>query len=407
MGIWTHNLKSIEIIDYKGTTYAGPAIKMGAGVQAFEAYYAADARGLRVLGGECPTVGLAGGWTQGGGHSSLSSVYGLGADQALEWEVVTADGRLVVASPTENSDLYWALSGGGGGTYGVVLSLTSKAYKDGVVGGARLLFTSAGISQDTFWDAIGSWHASLPAMVDRGAMALFYFTNEFFSLIPLTLPGGSESEVTALLEPFIEDLRIHNISYSLNVTSFSTYLEHYEINIQPLPYGNNPDYQINGGRLIPRSVVQNNNAALIATMRNISKDDIFSIAAEAIDVSHARAGNTPGSNAVLPAWRNAITSTIVLKAWNSTLPLEENVARENELTDVIIPQLDAVTPGSGTYLNEANFQQKDWKENFYGSNYERLRKIKKKYDPEDLFYALTAVGSDAWIVASDGRLCRS
>ena len=57
---------------------------MGAGVQAFEAYYAADARGLRVLGGECPTVGIAGGYTQGGGHSALSSIYGLGADQALD-----------------------------------------------------------------------------------------------------------------------------------------------------------------------------------------------------------------------------------------------------------------------------------------------------------------------------------
>lgn len=380
---------------------------MGAGVQAFEAYYAADARGLRVLGGECPTVGIAGGYTQGGGHSALSSIYGLGADQALEWEVVTADGRLVTASPTQNSDLYWALSGGGGGTYGVVLSLTAKAHKDGVVGGASLTFLSAGVSQDTFWNAIGSWHESLPAVVDKGAMALYYFTNEFFSLVPLTLPGGSEADVKTLLDPFTAILHKHNISYSLNITSFPTYLKHYETNINPLPFGTVPASQINGGRLIPRSVVQTNNAALTATLRSISKDDTFTVAAEALDVSHARAGNNPGSNAVLPAWRDAIISAIVLKAWNYTVPPAADVAFENALTDAIVPQLAAITPGSGCYLNEGDFQQKDWKEDFYGGNYRRLRRVKRKYDPLDLFYAQTAVGSDAWRVAGDGRLCRS
>src|SRR5271169_5761579 len=155
---------------------------MGAGVQAFEAYYAAGARGLRVVGGDCPTVGLAGGYSQGGGHSILSSTYGLGADQTLEWEVVTADGNLITASPTNKSDLYWALSGGGGGTYGIVLSLTSKAHPDGTIGGASLAFTSAGISQDTFWDAISLWHASLPAIVDNGAQAIYTVLSESFSL---------------------------------------------------------------------------------------------------------------------------------------------------------------------------------------------------------------------------------
>lgn len=130
-------------------------------------------------------------------------------------------------------------------------------------------------------------------------------------------------------------------------------------------------------------------------MRSINKDDIFSIAVEALDVSHARAGNVPGSNAVLPAWRNAIMSTVVLKSWNFTVPLGKNVAWENEMTNTIMPQLDAIASGSGIYLNEANFQQKDWKENFYGSNYEGLRTVKRKHDPEDLFYAVTAVGSDA------------
>ena len=78
------------------------------------------AKGLVVVTGECPTVGLAGGYTQGGGHSALSTQFGLGADQTLEFEVVTAAGKVVTASRSENSDLFWALSGGGAGNYGVV-----------------------------------------------------------------------------------------------------------------------------------------------------------------------------------------------------------------------------------------------------------------------------------------------
>jgi len=111
LAIWTHNLKTIDFVDYSGSTYSGKAIKMGAGVQGFEAVAAAQKVGLTVTGGECPTVGLAGGYTQGGGHSALASKYGLAADQTLEWEVVTGTGEFVKASITENEDLYWALSG--------------------------------------------------------------------------------------------------------------------------------------------------------------------------------------------------------------------------------------------------------------------------------------------------------
>ena len=70
LGIWTHHLKDIEFIDYKDASYTGKAYKIGAGVQGIEAYEAADKLGLTVTSGECPTVGIAGGYTQGGGHSA-------------------------------------------------------------------------------------------------------------------------------------------------------------------------------------------------------------------------------------------------------------------------------------------------------------------------------------------------
>jgi hypothetical protein len=64
-----HKLKDIKLVNHTSEEYTGPAFKMGAGVQAFEAYTAAHKVGLSVLGGQCITVGVVGGYTQGGGHS--------------------------------------------------------------------------------------------------------------------------------------------------------------------------------------------------------------------------------------------------------------------------------------------------------------------------------------------------
>ena len=407
LGLWTHNLKSLELVDYKSDGYNGKAVKMGAGIQAFEAYEFADSHGIRVLGGECTTVGLAGGYTQGGGHSTLSSLYGLAADNTLEWEVVTADGQHLIASHDQNSDLYWALSGGGGGTYAVVLSLTTKAHPDGVVGGAALSFNTTAVPPDTYWDLIGVWQAGLPALVDTGASIVWEVTNSTFTISPVTSPGSTEAEVIDLLKPFTAELEKRKITYSMRVTSFPTFLQHFSTYFGPLPDGIYPVTQVTGGRLVPRSVVQNNNAGLTSAMRTMVSDGTFSVAALAINVAHSDVGNKPSSNAVLPAWRDAIFGTVIFSPWNFTAPLSSMLAVEDRLTNEIVPVIENVTPGSGTYLNEADFRLATWKEDFYGANYQTLRDVKRKYDVHDLFYATTAVGSDAWEVAADGRLCRA
>lgn len=80
----------------------------------------------------------------------------------------------------------------------------------------------------------------------------------------------------------------------------------------------------------------------------------------------------------------------------------------NDMTQTYLPMLERLTPGGGAYLNEADFQQPDYKRVFYGGNYDRLLQIKDKYDPGHIFYAITAVGSDRWYEdeTRGGRLCR-
>ena len=82
-----------------------------------------------VVGGNALTVGAAGGYLQGGGHSAMSPLYGLAVDNTLEMDVVIADGTLLTVNSCTNEDLFWALRGGGGGTFGIVTRVVHKAHE--------------------------------------------------------------------------------------------------------------------------------------------------------------------------------------------------------------------------------------------------------------------------------------
>jgi FAD/FMN-containing dehydrogenase len=113
--VWTHYLKGIEYLtDYSIGRYEGPAARIGAGIQAWEAYNSMAASNISFAVPITPTVGAAGGYLSGGGHSHLTSLCGLAADQVLSLNAVTAEGRFITADLNQHKDLYFALRGGGG-----------------------------------------------------------------------------------------------------------------------------------------------------------------------------------------------------------------------------------------------------------------------------------------------------
>lgn len=158
-----------------------------------------------------------------------------------------------------------------------------------------------------------------------------------------------------------------------------------------------------GGWLIPRSVVENNNTALSQAYREITEDGATFIGV-GLNVSKQVSGDV--YNTVLPAWRDALISTTLSTnwVWDDT---PDMLAEQKKMTDVYLPKLENLAPNSGAYMNEGDFRQPNWQQAFYGANYGQLRQIKAKYDPNDLFYGKTAVGSDEWAERYDGRLCRT
>ncbi|KAJ5109539.1 hypothetical protein N7456_006214 [Penicillium angulare] len=403
LSVWMHHLNEIEYHKWSNSTYNGPAFKVGAGVLGYQILEAASSRGLVVVTGECPTVGLAGGYTQGGGHSALSTAFGLAADQTLEFEVVTATGKLVIASPSENPDLFWALSGGGAGNYGVVISMTVKAHPDTTIGGAALQFTATGTSPDNFFKAVSLFHHLLPRMIDSGVTVIYQMASGVFAISPVTGYNKTSEDIKSILRPFLLALDDLNITSKVGYTQFDSYYEHYNKYMGPLPYGNLAvsSYQY-GGRLIPRQVLQNNSTGLSMALRNLTDEGVI-VVGVGMDVSHPE--NTT-SNAVFPALRRAAITMQIGTAWNETAPWSKMISDQWKITNDYVPQLEALTPDGGCYQNEANFRQPRWKQTFFGSNYSPLSSVKRKWDPESFFYVLKGVGSDSWNVSNSGRMCQ-
>lgn len=103
------------------------SVRLGAGSTFHEVQKAAAERDRYVSSGWAISVGVVG-WSIGGGHGPFAPSVGMGVDNVLEVEVVTATGELIVANAEQNADLWWAVRGGGGSTWGVITSITLRAH---------------------------------------------------------------------------------------------------------------------------------------------------------------------------------------------------------------------------------------------------------------------------------------
>ncbi|KAL2069919.1 hypothetical protein VTL71DRAFT_14598 [Oculimacula yallundae] len=404
LALWTHNLDTMKVIPrYNNRYHNGPALKVGAGVMGGDASLYASQHGYRVVTGGCPTVGVAGGFTQGGGMSLLSGLYGLGADNVLEWEVVTAAGKHLIVTPSQHADLFWALSGGGGGTYAVVLSMTVRLFNDGIISRAGFVISTATTgSTDSLWEAVDVFHSHIQPIIDDHGISIDYVIGQdFLNVFVVTAPNRTSSDVIQILRPLTSALSARGLSLaSINfaVGTADSYQSHYDATLGPILAVSSSN-SITSGRFISRTNMALNVAGIGKALRSIVANGHFTVLCTALNAN----GIVPkvAANSVQPEWRNATASCAISGVWDWSIPFGEMLNRQEELTSHASPAFEAATPGSATYLNEGNFQQVNWQKTFYGANYKRLQAIKRVYDPADLFYGLTAVGSEAWLIDSD------
>ncbi|KAL5315882.1 hypothetical protein ACEPPN_016756 [Leptodophora sp. 'Broadleaf-Isolate-01'] len=414
LSIWTHYLKNIEYIpEFKGEGekgYKGPAFKSGSGVQAWEIYEAASKKKLVVVGGEGRTVGVMGGYILGGGHSPLSSIYGMGADHIVSLSVVLSSGHYITATPTQNHDLFWSLSGGGGSTFGVVTSVTVKAHPD--IPTTALSFSFSTATPTQFWAGVRTFFNYFIPFSNAGTYSYFWVlpgSIPTFSMNPFFAPNLTSTQTLSLLKPWLDDLASLGIKITPKPTTYPTYLSAWQASFPQEGVGG--DSGCTGSRLFPRSNWLNEtllNATFAAWKGSIDAGLLT------INFNFAptlSAGGDP-DNSVNPAWRETVMHSIQIASWGRDADFEE-IRRMRNLMSERQRVWRGVSPGAGAYLGESDREEEGFQGSFYGRKYERLLGVKREVDPEDVFWAKTAVGSEGWRVVGEGpvddengRLCR-
>lgn len=341
----------------------------------------------------------------------------MAADQVLAFEVVTADGRFVTASNAVNSDLFWALRGGGGSTFGVVTSAIVKAHPKIKVTKSVFSFQAAPTDSVNFWKAVNAYFKRFPTFTNAGTYSYFwiwnYGTSLDFQMTPFFAPNHTIDSFNKLTQPFFDELKSLNISVTPNTTFHEDF---YSANKGA--WGQDTlgvTFIRQATRLFPKSLWESQES--FNGFYNTIKDTVMK--GHTVGGYHMAPGNPfKVDNAVNTAWRTTqsflITANMVP---DNATPSQLKNASDTLTYDIMDPwrKIAPSAAGGGVYLNEADIQEPDWQTAFYGAaHYPRLLAIKQKWDPRHVFYATTAVGSEAWEIrdgeqglqTQNGRLCR-
>ncbi|KAJ4377988.1 hypothetical protein N0V83_000818 [Neocucurbitaria cava] len=424
LSIWTHNFRGIEYIPAFNPTSCSmngtlTAVRIAAGHTGVEVQAEVAKNEAIIVTGANPDVGLVG-WLTGGGHGALSRTYGMGADNLLEATIVTPDGRTLLTNPCNNADVFFAIRGGGGGTYGVVTEVLVKAYPTPNMTAQTFWVTS--LSPDTsieFWDLVGFVHAEMQRLKDGGMQG--YYQLGGLPFVPtLSLqwnfflygkPYGTVERLMAPIEEYLEQ-RTDLFAYESDIAYADTYLD--------LAGGAMNELVANGGSaygsrlLSPRSVSNASDVARMFKKIWASTDPLKPNGPVTNPyfighmIAHPDAPTYyPDVISMNPAWRNTIAHLIVVEGWQDGMPQSIIDAVYDDITYNKTEALRKLSPETGAYFNEPDSYEPEWQQAFFGEHYDRLRSIKEKYDPYNVFWCRRCVGSEALIEQPDGRLCSS
>ncbi|KAF9028960.1 hypothetical protein BGZ52_004980 [Haplosporangium bisporale] len=418
ISLWVTAMNDMQVVDAFVTdgapqgTQGEAAIVLGPGALWEDVYKFIDPYERVVIGGGYRSVGAVGGFCLGGGHGPLSPRHGLCADNVLQYKVITADGEVRIANDYQNQDLFWALRGGAPGFAVVVEAVyrTHPALKN-INYAQAIIFSSDTDSIDKvvrdFYSRHDGWSKegwSGYAAARGNGILIQYF-----------LPDAGIDQAKESIQPFLDYARSFNTVVVVNDTvsqypTFYTMFQAFQARGDEL-FGEKTAgvNALLGSRLIPRTLFQSDRGIdlLSSTLAKV-QDDLTQIWPEAgflvefVAGGQVSLGNSQDTS-VSPAWRDALVLIIGVIEWSDDTPYGTQLVLQRKLTKSI-NRLRKISPGGGTYQNEADPNEPDWQESFFGTNYPRLRSVHDKYDPNGLFVCRRCVGSEDW---DNDLLCRT
>lgn len=337
----------------------------------------------------------------------------------LEIQVVTADGKILTANSRTNTDLFWAIRGGGGSTFGVVTSMIVKAYPRMPVTTMRYdIATSPTFRPDVFWAAHRAYIDHYEELAAKGYYSYYRIrhtpadskTELSTNMGAMVAPNMTEAEFRATMAPLWKKWEALGVPFAPTIKEYDNYSDAWEEGFPLEPWLMT---MRQASRIFPKE-----NFATATARGKVANSlrEVFELGANLILFNM---GSPPGAeaidNAVNPAWRKSVMFAIMVAPWNLTDSTAHVEQLSRNLTEVWNAKWRALTPGSGTYMSESDYIEPGWQQSFHGSKYARLLDIKKRYDPLGVFYATNAVGSEEWelqgkllghLPSQDAKLCR-
>lgn len=432
--IWTHKMRKVQLHNdfipqgCPKTQKGVPAVSAEAGTRWLEAYKEVVVNnGRYVQGGGCTSVGVAGGFIQGGGFGSFSKKFGTGAAGILEAELITADGELRIANACQNPELYWALKGGGGGTYGIVSKITLETHALPPIFGALTGTISAKSDQD-YKELIEYFTLFYRAKLHNehwGEQVLLSPDNKM--QLALVFQGLCKVEVERLWQPFKiwlaqrpqqYEYTLHSLAlparkfwdyeylsknlpdyivvdkrknapygefwWAGNQSEVSIYLTHYQSGYLPF-------------KLFEDKNVSRLSTALFEASRLTRLSLHFN---KGLSGASEQARARQKSTAMNPAVLDAVALVTISGGQQYTYPQivghTPNLAKAKQAAykaKQAMKLIHDLSPEAGTYGNEADYFLENWQSALWGSNYEKLLQIKNQYDPQNTFTCHHCVGS--------------
>jgi FAD/FMN-containing dehydrogenase len=432
--VWTRpNMRAVELHDRfvprgaAGHLEPEPAVSVGAGAIWMDVYAAVTTTaGRYVQGGGCTTVGVAG-LVLGGGFGSFSKGFGTAAANLLEAEVVTADGATRIANAVRNPELFWALKGGGGGTFGVVTRLTLRTHALPAYFGAVLATITA---------------ASDAAYVTLASQVLSFYRERLLNphwgevirfgpgrqlSVNMVFQGLTQAQAEQTWAPLFAWVTARPADYTLATPVVLAVPARDFWNADVL--GQIPGLIVLDDRpgapkgsfywavdadqvgqvlhayestwLSRRLLDPERRPALVDALTRASQ-----LRPVALHCNKGLAGapatvldwtsDTSMNPAVLDAFALAIAAANEPPAYPGIAGHEPDVAqgrRDARVVAAAMAPLKALAERPASYLSETDYFQEDWQAAFWGDHYARLTQVKDRYDPGGLFSVHHGVGT--------------
>lgn len=341
-------------------------IAVGAGCALGEIYQALAEKQRAIPAGSCPTVGVSG-HVLGGGYGLLGRSFGLACDNLESVELVDSAGSIVTASASENPDLFWALSGGGSGSLGVATRFVFRTHpleQVSVFGVSWVLPVPKAVA------VMKAWQAWAPVAPDS-ITSIFRVGRDTSGLVALRCVGQSTDSERKLAAEIEKLTRIAApTKQSMSTKTFGEATRHFggDGAYSSIFMKGKSDYAVEPMSDRGMATLMNQILALptgaVVAMCDAYGGAVSRVASEATAFNH----------------RNALYSIQYYSQWSDV----SKTALRLEMIRAVHASMRPFVSGRA-YVNYCDLDLKNWPDAYWGTNLERLKSVKRTWDPENFF----------------------